>query len=522
MDDYINDPTGGSLTQQIIQQGIANRTGKPSAATTAWGSFDPTKPQGGLSPDLLKYLSTTGALTDPTGKGYQINPIREGAGGAISGYNMYDLSGGASTPSYRFDPTGAYTGTQSHSADWLNPLTGVLGVAGFGLGANLLAGELAGGAGAGAGATGVSGTGLSVAPGTGLNLASTAGGGLGLSPTAGGLGLSPALADVGFTSGLSPGLAEAAGVAGAAGGAGGGAGSSYLPITGESSITSLPPDLAGSLGVIPSPAVTPAVMPPAAGGGGFDFSLAGGAPTAAGGTGFSPVTASTAFNAGMAPGFSDLTAAAGGETAASTPEALTQAVAQGGALPPAGGGIGSAVEAAAKKMGGSALDYLLKNPMQAAMLGMSLKNATTQPQLPSVARTALGAGTAATTGGLAAVQSGGTNTPVWATQKASIDQAINQNLKNFIEQIKQEAANSGMGADSMVVQQRIKAATDQAEAQRQQQYAAAQQQNISNAVAEMSGGNATLASIANMQLGLSQQARTSAAETAALATQLGR
>ncbi len=120
------------------------------------------------------------------------------------------------------------------------------------------------------------------------------------------------------------------------------------------------------------------------------------------------------------------------------------------------------------------------------------------------------------------ISSGGTNTPTWNTQKASIDSQISEQLNSAIEQLKQSAANSGMGgANSAVVQQKIAQLQQQATTQRQQLYAEAQQRNVANAVAELTGGNQTLGSIAQMQMGQSSAAQQSAAQTAELALLLG-
>ncbi len=166
--------------------------------------------------------------------------------------------------------------------------------------------------------------------------------------------------------------------------------------------------------------------------------------------------------------------------------------------------------------------WIEKNPAQAALLGFSGINALSTPKLPPAANTALSNASAMTQQAQQTIASGGTSSPAWPQQKASIDQQINQYVKNTEAHIKQSAVNSGMGgADSMVVRQQLNNLQQQAETQRQAMYQQALSQIVSQSVAELTGGNQTLSSIAHMELGQSQEARQSAAQTAQLAIMLG-
>ena len=78
------------------------------------------------------------------------------------------------------------------------------------------------------------------------------------------------------------------------------------------------------------------------------------------------------------------------------------------------------------------------------------------------------------------------------------------------------------GTNSALVQQKIQQIMSQANTQKQTLYAQAMQQNVTNAVSELSGGNATLASIANMQLAQSDQAKSAAGQMAEMALLLNK
>jgi hypothetical protein len=159
-----------------------------------------------------------------------------------------------------------------------------------------------------------------------------------------------------------------------------------------------------------------------------------------------------------------------------------------------------------------------KNLGTAGLLGLSLKNALTQPKLPGALGTANANANAATAGALPVIQSGGTASPEWATQKASIDATINQQIQQQTEAIQQAAASSGEGnQNSGIVQQQIAQMTANANVQRQQLYAQAQQQNVQNALSELSGGDQVLTQIGATQLQQSEEAQQLAAQTAEMA-----
>lgn len=159
-----------------------------------------------------------------------------------------------------------------------------------------------------------------------------------------------------------------------------------------------------------------------------------------------------------------------------------------------------------------------KNDISAALMGLSLKSALSKPKLPGALGTAGANAGAATQGALSTIQSGGTATPEWAAQKSSIDATFNQQIKQQTEAIQQAAASSGEGTqNSGIVQQQIAQMTANVNTQRQQAYAQAQQQNVSAALSELSGGDATLTAIGNTQLQQSEQAQQLAAQTAEMA-----
>lgn len=170
---------------------------------------------------------------------------------------------------------------------------------------------------------------------------------------------------------------------------------------------------------------------------------------------------------------------------------------------------------------GGGIGSWLSNPKNAAtagLLGLSLKNALTTPKLPGADATASAAAQQAVKGATSVVQSGGTATPEWGSQKASIDATINQQIQQQTEAIMQAAASSGEGnQNSGIVQQQIAQMTQNANVQRQNLYAQAQQQNVSNALSELSGGDQVLTSIGNTQLQQSEEAQALAAQTAEMA-----
>jgi hypothetical protein len=378
------------------------------------------------------------------------------------------------------------------------------GAGAFGSSAGLTGGlDLTAGAGltgAGAGLAADAGVGLTTAADIGAGItyggAGSFGTGAGLT---GGLDLTaaPSLASGGATSGFAtPDIGAALESSGA-----GALGGSFLPVTGAGGVTGgigqLSPDLASSLGVSQGTGATaPSLV---------------GAPDAA--ATFSPsITGGSDLTSGM--GTNGLGFQTGDMSAIDA--------AGGGAAPTAGGSFGSDIVGGLKTAAGKAGTWAASHPVNALMYGNALMTALSKPQLPGAAQTALGASSQAVQQAQSILASGGTSSPLWATQKSSIDQSINQNLNNAIEQLVQSAQTSGQGGrDSAVVQQGINRLNQQAETQRQQLYSQALNQIVSSAVSELSGGNQTLGAIAQMQMSQSAQARQAASQTAELATLLG-
>ena len=149
-----------------------------------------------------------------------------------------------------------------------------------------------------------------------------------------------------------------------------------------------------------------------------------------------------------------------------------------------------------------------KGMLGAAGLGLELYGLTRSGTLPSAAKTALGAAGPAAAQAQQIIQTGGMGTPLWASQKSGIDAQVDQQIQNYTRSIQQNAANAGQGgANSMVVQQQVQTMTNQLEALRQQMYQAALQQNVQNAVAELTGANQTLMSVAQLQMAEDQRAQ---------------
>jgi hypothetical protein len=257
-------------------------------------------------------------------------------------------------------------------------------------------------------------------------------------------------------------------------------GGGFLPATGDSSVQALSPDVMQSLGIDQTGTFT----------GENAVDLASGTPSA------SDISGLTSGAGDISPGAIDAGATPGMPDVA--PESLGERA----------GDIGQ----------------WIKNPKNAAtagMLGLSLKNALSQPKLPGASAAAEANAAAVGKSALPVIQSGGTATPEWASQKASIDATIDNQIKQQTQALMQAAASSGEGgANSGIVQQQIAQMTQQANLQREQLYAQAQAQNVQAAVSELSGGDSTLAAIGQMQANQSEQAQQLAAQTAALALQL--
>jgi hypothetical protein len=170
---------------------------------------------------------------------------------------------------------------------------------------------------------------------------------------------------------------------------------------------------------------------------------------------------------------------------------------------------------------GQGIEKWLSNPRNLstlASLGISGASALSHPRLPGASQTAQSNATALTKGAIPIIQSGGTATPLWSSQKASIDATIDQQIKQQSQALQQAAINSGMGnQNSGVVQQQIAEMTRQANVQRQELYTQAQQQNVNNALSELSQGDQILAEIGAMQLQQDERAKQLAGQTAELA-----
>jgi 1,2-phenylacetyl-CoA epoxidase PaaB subunit len=157
--------------------------------------------------------------------------------------------------------------------------------------------------------------------------------------------------------------------------------------------------------------------------------------------------------------------------------------------------------------------------LQAAGLAANLGNVLAGgPKLPGAAKTALDSSSSAVTNAQNVINSGGTGTPIWQTQKASIDASITQQLQHATEQLRQNAANTGQSG--AVVQQQLTQLQQQFEQQRQALYLQAQQSNVQSAISELTGGNQTLSEVAKMQLAASGEAQSSLSEAAKLAAEL--
>jgi hypothetical protein len=297
-----------------------------------------------------------------------------------------------------------------------------------------------------------------------------------------------------------------------AGGSGGGVGSS-LASAGDLFGASPVQVSAGSLG---------SAGGSTAGGGGisdvlgsFNASGAGGITSGAPGTGATgALGGSTASDAS-----SNWWQSVGGGGQAATPTGAAAGAPAGGVggqpwgqLAGTSGGTGAATTAGGTgstlgNIAGGLGKWAMRNPATALQLGMAAFGATQKPQLPS----ALKSLTATEQGNISAaegiINSGGTSSSSWASQKSAIDANINQQIQQTKEALLQRAANSGLDPNSMVVQQQIAQLTSQAETQRQTLYQQAQSQNVQEAMSLLSGGSQTLTQIGQVQMAEDQQAQ---------------
>lgn len=401
-----------------------------------------------------------------------------GAAGAFGGADALTAGLGAGAAADAAGTAGLTAGLDTAGlgaagAAGASDLTAGLGAAGAGgagattaaLGADAIP-ELTvtGTAGAGAGAGGLTAA-LPAAGAAGLAAAGAGGGGSGIPGGTSGVG-----ADTGAPSATSdigpPSPSDTGG--------------GFLPATSDASVSGLSPDLAQSFGISPPSAVT---------------------------TGSPDITDPSIFGGGD-PTAAQIPASAGGG-------ADTGDLGFGPGEATSGGGSGNFL---------NSVEKYLKDPKNLAslgLLGISGVNALSKPKLPGADQTALNAASGGVQSAESVIQSGGTATAEWASQKSSIDATINQQIKQQTQAIQQAAASNGEGgANSGIVQQQIASMTQNANVQRQQLYAQAQQQNVSAALSELSGSDSILTSIGNTQLAQSTEARNAAAQTASLALQL--
>lgn len=183
--------------------------------------------------------------------------------------------------------------------------------------------------------------------------------------------------------------------------------------------------------------------------------------------------------------------------------------------------------AGASSGGGGYLDQasqLLKklglSPASAGLLGVSAIQGLTKPKTPAAANSLSGSATQGAQQAQSVIQSGGQASPAWTSQKSSIDATIDQQLQQQTQAILQQAQNSGQGADSQVTVQQINKLKTQLETQRQTLYSQAQGQNVQAALQQLGISDQALSGVAAAQYKASQDARSSAGQTAALALQL--
>lgn len=179
----------------------------------------------------------------------------------------------------------------------------------------------------------------------------------------------------------------------------------------------------------------------------------------------------------------------------------------------AAGGF-SASDAYGLKSVNDTLKKLGLSPATAAMLGISGAQALSKPQIPDAAKRLAGQAGPGADAASAVVQSGGTSSPAWGTQKSAIDASIDQQIQQQAQALVQQAQNSGMGADSEVTVQQINKLKTDLEGKRQQLYAQAQQQNVQAALSALGINDQALAQVAQAEFAGSAEAKASASQTA--------
>jgi hypothetical protein len=154
----------GNLIQQVAQQAAPDTYAAAQQQAAALAAQQQASRTGVAPQDVLNFFKTASQFDRYTdAQGYNWMRDLQGGGGTgdssvsdmtANGFrrslNPGEQVGQGETTNLYYDPSGAYTHDYYDAKSWLNPLTGILAVAGFGLGAQALA---AGAAGGGAGAT---------------------------------------------------------------------------------------------------------------------------------------------------------------------------------------------------------------------------------------------------------------------------------------------------------------------------------------------------------------------------------
>jgi hypothetical protein len=459
-----------------------------------------------------RYIDEATGLVDPNPSGLTISQARPDAN--LPGYSYIPGTSASSDPAalaqqYGTTPVQDAAGLYQLPDSVLNKFSGEgSGIKGFlngpgavllpvGIGAAGVALGAAGAAGAGGGGTAIDFAGLGAGE-AGMSGAGV-GAGVGGSSAADLLGLQQMAADAGLTGDAAEAFVNSGGTLGSTAMGGGGVGTG---VAGGAGNTPLDPTIGGAAPGVSGPSFLPdlgtgAMQPLGTAAQNFGIS----APAAASGPvvpGFNPLDPTTFSGATGGGGFAGATDIAT-NAATSTAEEVMKKLKEGG---------------------GTAMDWIAKNPASAAMLGLSAANALSKPKLPEAAQAVQKANTPNLATASGVVNSGGSTGPAWNTQKAAIDSAIDRQIAEKRQQILQQAQNSGMGVDSLVTVQQIQKMQEQMEGLRQQQYMQAQQQNVQAALSEMGMSNQALSGVAGQQFATSKEAQTSAAQTAQLALML--
>lgn len=181
--------------------------------------------------------------------------------------------------------------------------------------------------------------------------------------------------------------------------------------------------------------------------------------------------------------------------------------------------IPSNIENNIKNFPENLVNKLTNNPIQTGLQGFSFLQSLSKPKQTD-AQTQLNQNAQGGAAANSIISSGGTSAPNYASQTAAIDASINQQIQQQTQAILQNAANSGMGTKSLVVQQQINQLKQNAETQRQTLYQQAATQNVQAALSQLGIDNAALDALAKSEMTQNQEAQSTAANTAKLAGQL--